>query len=429
MTVIEQPESRRIVATIPLAPLPYPLLPHTLNWLPVSEPRSTATSHDDATSQFLRLRTTEYPWTDRVTYLNNASIGPLPERTRRALEAFTARRTAPHSFRDSDLADVLEQARLHAARLINADVTEIGLATNTSYGLNIAAAGLPVVSGEIVILPDAEFPANVYPWLKLRERGVVVERVPLNAAGWPDEERILERLRDPRVRVLAISLVQFASGFRADLERLGAAARQNGTFVVVDAIQGIGAVPFDVGRTPVDVLSCGAQKWLLAPWGGGFFYVRRELHDVLRAPFGGWMAFEGTDDFTRLTTYDMTPRPDARRYELVTLPFQDMLAMTESTRLLLEIGIERIAEHLRSVREPVLEAQHRGVLEIVSPLDERHDSGIICIRTGDTGGAYHSLNRAGVVSAFREGVIRLSPHWYNTRQEIERVMAIVDESG
>src|SRR5262249_7885773 len=143
---------------------------------------------------------------------------------------------------------------------------------------------------------------------------------------------------------------------------LSAVARSTATYLVIDAIQGIGQVPFDVKATPVDVLACGAQKWLLSPWGSGFMYVRRELIERLEPPFAGWTAFEGTDDYTRLTDYRGDWRKDARRFELITLPFQDFYGMNGSVELLLELGIDSIQSHLRQIAEPIIQwAGRRGV--------------------------------------------------------------------
>ncbi|MCH6547764.1 MAG: aminotransferase class V-fold PLP-dependent enzyme, partial [Gemmatimonadetes bacterium] len=137
-----------------------------------------ATAVDALRERFRILREKEFPWTAETTYLNNASIGPIPERTRRCLDAFTARRTAPYLLPDSDLQEILRDARVTAASLIHADAAEIGLATNTSWGLTLAARALPIRKGDIVLLPDKEFPANVYPWLLLRDKGVDVEFAP-----------------------------------------------------------------------------------------------------------------------------------------------------------------------------------------------------------------------------------------------------------
>jgi selenocysteine lyase/cysteine desulfurase len=371
------------------------------------------------------LRDEEFPWTAETTYLNNASIGPLPERTRRVLDDFTAQRTAPHRLSDRALHDMLAAARTSIARLLNAQVNEIALCPNTTMGLNVAAVSLPIKGGETVLVSDREFPSNVYPWLLLRERGVDVEMAPTTTQGWPDEDHLLERITDPRVRVLAISYVQFSNGFRADLARLSTACRDTDTYLVVDAIQGLGQCPLDVRSVPVDMLASGGQKWLLSPWGSGFLYVRRDLVPQLDPPIAGWMSFEGTDDFTRLTEYDTTFRQDARRFEIATLPFQDMLGMAESVGLLLEIGVDRIEDHLRAVRHPLLAAHVRGDIDVVSPTDGVHESAIVCVRTPNIAEAHSRLRRAGVVCVMREGAIRLSPHCYNTVDEIEKVVDVL----
>jgi selenocysteine lyase/cysteine desulfurase len=260
------------------------------------------------------LRSTEFPWTSDTIYLNHASIGPLPERTRLVLEEFNRRRAAPHRLPDREMFAMLADTRAKIARLVGASAGEIGLTVNTGFGIAMAARALPLHPGDVVLVSDKEFPANVYPWLRLKDRGVIMELVPTTADGWPDEARLLERVRDPRVRVLAVSLVQFSSGYLVDLGRLSAATRESGAFLVVDAIQGVGQLPLDLAGTQVDVLACGGQKWLLSPWGSGFVYVRRDLIGALDPAITGWLAFEGTDDLTRLTRYDDTLRADARRF-------------------------------------------------------------------------------------------------------------------
>ncbi|HXM37263.1 MAG TPA: aminotransferase class V-fold PLP-dependent enzyme [Gemmatimonadales bacterium] len=373
------------------------------------------------------LRAAEFPWTADTIYLNNASTGPIPERTRRALDEFTAKRTAPHLLPDRELFAGLAAARLGIAHLINADPSEIALATNTGFGLHLAARALPLKAGDTVLLSDKEFPANVYPWLLLRDQGITVEMARCRPEGWPDEDYLLTRLRDPRVRVLALSFVQFSNGYRADLKKLGAACRANGTYFVVDGIQGVGNSVLDVRETPVDMLACGGQKWLLSPWGSGFVYVRRELIPTLEPTVTGWMAFEGTDDFSRLTEYNPTFRADARRFEMVTLPFQDFVGMTASLGLLLEIGIRDVAEVTRAAHEPIVKwAQENGV-RIASPLEDHHRSAIVCVAPSKPVEAYHAMKRARVVCSLREGAIRLSPHCYNTVEEMEKVIEVLDD--
>jgi selenocysteine lyase/cysteine desulfurase len=375
-----------------------------------------------------KLRDTEFPWTAATTYLNNASIGPIPERTRLALEAFNARRTAPHLLPDRELMASLADAREAAARLIGADAAEIALTTNTTTGVNVAARALPLERGDVVVVSDREFPANVYPWLALRELGIETELVDTTETGFPDEDYLVERVADPRVRVLAVSFVQFANGFRADLARLSHECRRHDTWLVVDAIQGLGAAALDVRETPVDVLTTGGQKWLLSPWGTGFCYVRRPLIEKMSPNHVGWMAYEGTDDFTNLVDYSDTLRADARRFEVGTIPFQDHVGLTTSLSLLAEIGVATIAAHVRSLHEPILAWARGRDVRIVSPTDDAHRSAILCIAPPDARDAHRRLKAAGVVCALREGAIRLSPHCYNTVEEMERVVEVLDEA-
>lgn len=381
----------------------------------------------DLLSRCEQLRQTEFPFTADSVYFNNAGIGPLPERARAEVERLNAAKTAPHSMDVPGLFDGLADTRLSLARLINAGVDEIGLMTSTSLSLNVAAQAMPVEPGEIVLIPDREFPANVYPWKQLESRGVLVELVPPDGNGWPDEDYLCERVSDPRVRILAISLIQFSNGFRANLDRLGAACRANDCFLVVDGIQGIGQVALDVKTTPVDLLACGGQKWLLSPFGSGFLYVRRTLLKRLLPTFVGWLAFDGSDDYTRLTEYDNTLRPDARRFEINTLPFQDLIAMGVSVKLLLDFGIENVERWLREVRRPLVEAIDAGRLCGVSPLDDEHSSGIVCVIPARLSECQRRLEREGVVVALREGALRLSPHCYNTPEEMEKVVGIMTE--
>ncbi len=385
-------------------------------------PESLLTAH----RSLLTLRETDFPWTAEAVYLNAASIGPLPARSRRAVEEFAALRAAPHRMQERHFFPLLTEARRLAAGLINADPDEIALAPNTSYGINLAARSLPLAPGDVVLLSDREFPANVYPWLAQRERGVTVEIAPVTAEGWPDEALLLERVADPRVRVLAVSLVQFGSGYAVDLERLARACRDTDTWLVVDAIQGIGQLPVDVRETPVDLLACGGQKWLLSPWGSGFVYVRRGMFDRLPPADVGWMAYDGTDDLNRLTDYGDTLRPNARRYELVTLPYQDFAGFVVSVGMLLEIGVPAIRDHLAEIRAPLLDwAASRG-LRVSSPVDSVHASGIVCLELPDAPRAYAALRRAGIVTSLREGSIRISPHVYNTRDDLARVGQVLE---
>lgn len=373
------------------------------------------------------LRKAEFPWAVDTIYLDHASIGPLPERTRQMLVQMADRRSRPFEIKHADQFGGLARGRELAAQLINADPTEIALATNTTFGLALAARALPFKPGDIILASDREFPANVYPWKRQSDRGVTLELVPTTAEGWPDEARMLERLEDPRVRCVAISLTQFASGYTADIARFSEATRRRGQFLVVDAIQGLGQLPFDVKKIEVDLLSCGAQKWLLSPWGSGFMYVRKEMISRLEPTMVSWMSFEGTDDFTTLCHYRDDLRNDARRFELITLPFQDFVAMNQSLELLLSLGIPAIQRHLAELQIPIINwARHRGV-RIASPIGS-HGSGIVCVAPPKLEAAHRALREARIFCSLREGAIRISPHCYNTVEEMEIVATVLDRA-
>ena len=370
------------------------------------------------------LRAAEFPWAARgeAIYLNNASTGPLPARAVAAQGEWTARRAEPHRLLDAELAATLARARLAAARLVGAEVGEIALMPNTTYGLNLAARALPLAAGDVVLTVDREFPANVYPWMALAERGVRLERVPC-VDGLPDEAALRRALARPEVRALTVSWVQFASGYRVDLARLGAACRERGVWFVVDAIQGLGACTLDLRETPIDLLACGAQKWLLSPWGTGFAYVRRELVGRLRPSSVGWMAVRNSDDFSRLVDYDFTLRDDARRFEVLTLPFQDLAGFAASAELLLELGPGRVEAHVRALADRIVAwALDRDDARLVTPADPARRAGVVSVAPRDPAAASARLREAGVSHALREGAVRLSPHGYNTVAEVDRAL-------
>ena len=315
------------------------------------------------------LRRTEFPWTargDRV-YLNHASTGPLPARAVRALSEWSVMRAEPWRITDEMEFGVMNRARELAAQLIGATAGEIVLTTNTSHAINIAARCLPLRSGDVVLSSDREFPANVYPWMALARDGVVYERIPCTATGLPDETRILQALDRPRVKVLTLSWVSFATGYTVDLERIGRACRERDIYFVVDAIQGVGARPLDARACGIDVLACGGQKWLLSPWGTGFAYVRRELAQELEPREVGWLAVRDSYDFNRLVDYDLSWYDDARRFEVGTLPYQDLAAFCASVDLLLEVGVACIATHVSTLVEAMLTSLRAAGANVITP--------------------------------------------------------------
>jgi selenocysteine lyase/cysteine desulfurase len=258
-----------------------------------------------------------------------------------------------------------------------------------------------------------------------RRAGVTLQRVPCDAGRLPDEDALLRALDEvPRVRAVTVSWVSFATGYRLDLARIGAACRERGVYFVVDAMQGVGPRVLDVARCNVDVLACGGQKWLMSPWGTGFVYVRDELVAKLEPSAVGWMSVRGSDDFARLVDYDFTYRDDARRFEVITLPFQEFAGLNASLELLLELGREAVEAHVTGLADRIVRwAESRSDVRLVTPADPARRAGIVSLAPRDPAAASARLTSAGVSHSLREGAIRLSPHCYNTEAEVDAALA------
>lgn len=374
------------------------------------------------------LRRKEFAWAaeGETIFLNHASTGPLPHRTVKVLEKWAWLRENPGRISHDLQFDTLAQGRQLIASMIGASASEIALATNTTHGINLAAFSLPTKAGDVVITPDLEFPANVYPWMHLAAtRGVEYRRIRTDD-GVLDPDRLARELEDERVRVVSVSWVQASSGARVDLDALGALCRARGVYFVVDAIQGLGPLSVDVSKTPIDILACGAQKWLLSPWGSGFVYVRRELIESLEPHDVSWMAVRSSDDFTNLTDYEFVWRSDARKFEFITVPFPDMAGMNASLHLFEELGAANVNAHVQCLADRVVRwAESRDDIELVTPADQSRRGGIISLRPKDPQAASERLTAARVTHSLRETGIRLSPHCYNTNEEIDRALEII----
>ena len=373
------------------------------------------------------LRRSEFPWavSGESIYLNHASTGPLPQRAVRATEEWARLRATPDRIPQELQFGTLARCRELVARLIGADTGEIALTANTTYGINLAAFALPLERGDAVLCPDLEFPANVYPWMQLAvRRGVEYRRVKcLDGVLTPDQ--LVRELERGHVRALTVSWVGFANGARVDLAALGRICRERDVFFVVDAIQGLGPLTLDLRNTPVDIFACGAQKWLLSPWGSGFTYVRRDLISRLEPHDVSWMAVKGSDDFSRLTEYDLAWRDDARRFEFITLPYQDFAGMQASLELIHELGATNVAEHTQRLADHIVRWATAQGVELATPSRPEHRAGIVSLRPADARAVSARLSEARVVHSFREGAIRLAPYFYNTEAEIQRALDVM----
>ena len=369
-----------------------------------------------------------------MIYLNAAGTGPLPKRTVDVIAEFNQKRAAPWTITIDETFGVLAESRSLCARLIGASADEIALVPNTSTGLHVASLSLPIAPGRAILQHEAEFPANIYPWMaRARHDRRPYETIPL-CNGLPDHEALVRRIETGDVGLVALSWVSYLSGDRADLEVIGAACREAGAWFVVDAIQGMGVLPIDVTRLPIDVLVSGAQKWLRAPWGTGFVYVRRPLITRIEPATGGWLGIQQSHDLTRLVPARFAYLDDARRFEVATLPYQDFVGLNASLEVLFEAGIDAICRQITSLARHLAAGISRlPRLRLLTPQDPKRSAGIVSFMTDDPG-VRARLKTAEVAYSSRDAdlgslkgiLIRLSPHVYNTPAEIETVLSALD---
>ncbi|MCC6397033.1 MAG: aminotransferase class V-fold PLP-dependent enzyme [Bacteroidetes bacterium] len=366
-------------------------------------------------------------------YLNHAATSPFSTRVADALSRHIQdRMTGSIDSYETDVEMVRAWRRL-VQQMIHAEAPErIAFQMNTSDAINVVASGLPWKSGDHVLLNDAEFPANLHPFLHLRRHGVRIDLLPA-----PDGVVTPEAVEDtllPTTRLVSLSAVQFLSGYRADLAEIGALCRSRGIIFVVDGIQSVGAVPCNVQELHIDALAAGAQKWQMSPPGTGFLYVSAELQDRIQQQYLGWLSVASPWNFRLL---DQPPAPSARRYEGGTLNIAGMHAMREAISTLLEFGLEAIADHILGLTDILMRklVAIPGV-RMITPFDPRHRAGIVTIqppsgiRAEDVVGR---LKARGISIAVREGFLRFSPHFYNSEEEMIRtadeVRRILEDSA
>jgi selenocysteine lyase/cysteine desulfurase len=374
------------------------------------------------------LREREFPWTlsGDAIFLNSASTGAMPLSAQEAAVSITRRRAFPAAIPDAEIFETLARSRALIARLVGAGADEIALAPNTSFGVNLAANALPLKSGDVVLTFAGEFPANVYPWMSLAQKGVEVRFVRC-VNGLPDEALLLRSLDDERVRAVAVSWVQFSSGYTVDLATLGRECRARGIYLAVDGIQGLSPLTLDLSALQVDVFASGCQKWLLSPWGTGFVYVRRGLVGDLQPVDVGWLAFKGSEDFNNMVRYAPELREDARKFEVGTLGLQDFAAMNASVELLLSEGTVDVARHVAALTSRLSEwALLCDGVELRSPAEASKRAGIVSLGFADCNTVATALRSAGVAISVRENAVRLACHLFNTESEIDRVIANIE---
>lgn len=362
-----------------------------------------------------------FPITKRFNYLNHAAVSPLPLPTLRAVEA---QLTDVHDYGSINFLDWLstkEDARKLLAQLLGARPEQIALMRNTSDALSTVANGLAWQRGDNVVTFRGEFPSNIYPWLRLRDAFGVEVRMCEERDGRVDFED-LANLVDQNTRVVTISHVQYASGFRMDLERLGRLVRQRDALLVVDVIQALGVVPTNVEAELIDVAAGASHKWLLAPEGVGYLYLSDRARERIQPTLVGWISVPAPEDFQN---YEQGWKTGALAWETGTGPSALIYGLKTSLELLTGVGVAHIARHLEELTDHLCDGLRRKSYEIVSSRRPGEKSQIVCIR--HTGGMsamalYVHLKKQNIITAPRGDRLRIAPHLYNTYEEIDHLL-------
>jgi cysteine desulfurase / selenocysteine lyase len=368
----------------------------------------------------------EFPLDPGLIYLNHAAVSPWPRRTAEAVQRF-AEENLHRGARDYPCwLETESQLRGQCRALVNApSADDIALLKNTSEALSAVAHGLEWRAGDNVVISDQEFPSNRIVWQSLARQGVETRRVDLSHG--PSPEQALCACMDERTRLLSVSSVQYVTGLRLDLERLGAFCRERGVMFCIDAIQSLGAVPLDVQACGADFVMADGHKWLLAPEGCALFYARAGVRDRLQLRQYGWHMVEEHLDFSR---QDWQVAMSARRFECGSPNMLGIHALSASLALLDEVGMDEVAVRVLANSAFLIEALGRlPDIEVLTPEQPGRYAGIVTFRHQrvDSAELHRRLLARNVICARRGSGVRFSPHFYITRTQLEAAVTAVDE--
>lgn len=364
----------------------------------------------------------DFPVTGNLIYLNHAAVAPLPKPAADAMRWYAEDAMNWGSYHYPEWMGACEGVRSELARMIGCSEREVALVKNTSEGIATVQMGLAWKPGDIIVAFQEEFPANYYCWKLLEEReGCVVRWLSL----FDPLEKVEEACRG--ARLLAISWVNYLSGFRVNLKAIGEICRRHGVFYFVDAIQGLGAFPLDVKDCGIHALAADGHKWLLGPEGCGVLYVDQAVQDQIFPVEFGWTTVKHWADYA---SRDMTLRTDAGRYEPGTLNVSGSFGLRASMKLLNEYGVARVEERVMGLAERLEIGLREIGCELMVERDGATGSGILSFRKEgvDSVRLHAALKARKIMAAPRQGWVRFSPHFYLELSEMDTVVEAVRDS-
>lgn len=364
----------------------------------------------------------EFPVVTNRIFFDHAKVSPLPNRVKEVVTEFVNDTSSFGTANYADWMAKVEEVRASFAKLINADPNEVAFVKNTTEGISIVANGIDWKPGDNVVIPDIEFPANVYPWWNLKRLGVETRMVQAVEGRVLFDD--LTAQVDDRTRLISISSVECNSGFRTDINRIGIFCKEQGILFCVDAIQSLGVLPMDVKRDHIDFLSADGHKWLMSVEGLGGFYISPDAMDKIRPAVVGWNSMVNAFDFMN---YDFTLRPNAARFEEGTFNTMSIQAFGAALSLFHEVGVDNIEKRILNLGDKILDQLRRRKFKILNSVVPEERSGIISF-TGDMDPekllGFMASHQVSLTA--RDGMVRLSPHFYNSENEIARFFDLFD---
>lgn len=365
-----------------------------------------------------------FPALKNYTYLNSAAVGPMPSSSADAVlsQLRSASEHGTEAF--PEWIATKNRARALVAEMLNVQAEQIAFMRNTSDGFASVANGLKWRDGANIVSFEREFPANFYPWRMVRDRFGVELRLAKECDGRVDLDELISMI-DSNTQIVALSSIQFSSGFRSDLERVGKVARENDAFFAVDVIQGLGAVKFDLPAQYVDIASGASHKWLCAPEGCGYLYLSDRARERVEPTHVGWISVGTPWDFD---DREQPFRENALAWESGTGPSSLFYGLENSLKLIKEVGVERIESYLEELSGYLCERLSEKDYEIVSSRKPGERSAIVCVRhrSGrDCDEIFEHLQREKVIVSSRGGRLRVAPHFFNDKTDIDRLIELL----
>ena len=366
-----------------------------------------------------------FPHTDGIVFFNTAAYGPLPEKTKRAIVENIDLRLAVQKEDIRQMYGLKDTLRQDFASLIGAEARQIGLSMNTSMGLDLAAYGLPLKAGDEIMVSDVEFPAAVYAWRGASEtKKLKVTFVKSTDNKFDLSE--LEKVISEKTKVIIVSFVQFFNGYKPNLAAISELCKKHDIYFVVDGIQGVGAEPINVKELGIDILACGCQKWLLSPYGSGFFYISDSVKDKLIPQSITWYAADWQLNHTDLFKYDLPYFDTAEKFEAGYYATLNMLGMKAAINIIADLGVENIQKHNHALIDRLVSyLKETEFYKIKSSLVENERSSIFTFTCDNHDSLFKYLLENRVKAANREGSIRIAVHLFNNENDIDKLIEVL----